>query len=136
MTLFFILGGLAPVANTFFNKQDAFVSTVYAFPKSSSGGFKSGSFSSPKSSFSKFKSGSFSNSTKKSFGNTFGKIFKNSGNKGYTSSRHIFIPIPIFHSHYYGGGIIGSAVGSIFRFVIVIIIIIVIIKIINKSRRY
>ena len=121
-------------------------SIVYAKPRTSSSGFKSGSFkSTTKSSSSGFKSGSFStpksSSSTKSSGSKSTTPNYSSGSGTKRSILPIPIPIPWGSNRYYGSGFggigsVGSFVGGIFRFLLIIIVIIIIFKIIKNRRKY
>lgn len=136
-------------------------SIVYAKPRTSSSGFKSGSFKSTtkSSSFGKSKSSTSTKSSKSSSGSFKSGLFstpksstknsssstKNSTSSSYSSSssRRSYIPIPIpwgssryNSSSYYGPGfgIRGIASGFV-RFIVLLIIIIVVLRIIKNNRR-
>lgn len=128
-------------------------SIVYAAPKTTSKGFKSGSFSTPKSmpSTSKpksstggFKSGSFS-TPKSNGGSTGGSSTKSGTYNSNSSGSKTFIPIPIpFGRSSYSGsrystfGLnpIGWLFSSFFKFILFIIVIVLIVKIIKNSKKY
>lgn len=105
---------------------------VYASPRGSSGGFRSGSFkSSTKASTSSgFKSGSFTSTPKSTV-----KSSSVSNGSNYSSSRS-FIPIPIFgHSGYSAGSyIVGGFMSGFVKLIFFLVIIIVIIRIFRKRR--
>lgn len=147
LTLTFLLGN-SIVFNPQLLGKDSKFNVVYAAPKGSSGGFKSGGFSTtPKSSSPSggFKSGGFTTTPKSSGGSNSGGFFNTKpktttpfGGSSYDSSRRSFFPIPIpipwGSRGYYGGGY-GFGIFSFFWSIIKIIIIIAIILWVLKRFR-
>jgi hypothetical protein len=130
--------------------KDTSYKVVYAKPKSSSGGFKSGSFKSSGSSSGGFKSGSFKSSGSSSGGFKSGSFSNTkkttppsggySGNSTYSGKKtsRSFLPIPIpipwGNSYNYGTRSLGlgygllSMIWSLIKFIIILALIIYIIR--------
>lgn len=132
LTVAFLFNSFA--STSFFNLMPSINNnTVVAYAKTA-GGFHSGSFSSGSShSSGSFSSGSFSKSSSSS-GKSSSWFGGGSSSYSSSSTRHSYIPIPIpfFHSSYYGGYSSGI---SFFKIICFIVLIIIILRLLRRMRR-
>lgn len=130
LTLVFLFANAAGMNFTNMLRGEEKYKIAYAAPRSSSGGFKSGSFSStPKSSSGGFKSGSFFNSGSKSSSSSYSFPRATYGRSYFP----IPFPIPFFGGRTFLGSWLLGGVFDLVKLIIIFTIAYIIIK--NLKRR-